>query len=163
VLSLTGPCCAAQLLLYSFALVTGAESGDILLACGTAVLSAFASEIGSAQLHPWKWYWWTLSVALWLVLALQMYGLFVRAKEAGSAIVQESRTLLLLLLIPFCAFPVLWVLGEEGLEVFPISYEVGFSCIADMVCKVVYGLYLLLSVLPQEEDALEGAEKTSLV
>lgn len=151
------------LLIYSFALVTNAESGDVVLAMGTAALMSFASEIGSAQLHPYKWAWWTLGVVLWIVLALQMYGLFVRAKEAGASLVAEIRILLLLLLLPFCAFPVLWVLGEEGLEVFPISYEVGFGCIADIVCKIVYGLYLLLSVLPREEQELEGAEKTSLV
>ncbi|KAJ1480399.1 hypothetical protein T484DRAFT_1956671, partial [Baffinella frigidus] len=34
------------LLIYSFALVTNAESGDVVLAMGTAALMSFASEIG---------------------------------------------------------------------------------------------------------------------
>jgi len=72
--------------------------------------------------------------------------------------------LVLMVLISWCVYPIVWVLGEEGLEAINVNAEVAFVVLADLVSKIGYGLYLIFAVLPSSEEEGEGGqEKTSLV
>ena len=50
----------------------------------------------------------------------------------------------------------------QGLASISLDMEVGFICLADLVAKIGFGIYLLMAVLPADEEG-ENAEKTSLV
>jgi len=151
------------LVIYSLCLLANAEMGETILLLGLDMLMVLCAAIGATQLHPWKWIWWTFGCILLIVLAIQLWMVYVKAKEANSP---SSTGLLILTLLTICtafAYPAVWVLGEEGLEAFDINVETGVTVMADLVGKVVFGLYLLFAVLGAEEEDSEGAEKTSLV
>ena len=74
-----------------------------------------------------------------------------------------SQILTLITVVTAFVYPTVWVLGEEGLQAFDINVETGLTVVADLIGKVVFGLYLHFAVLGAEEEDAEGAEKTSLV
>jgi len=151
------------LIIYSLCLVANAEAGEIILLLGLDALMVGCAAIGATQLHPWKWIWWTLGCILLITLSVQLWMVYVKAKEANSPSSTGLLVLTLITLITGFVYPTVWVLGEEGLEAFDINVETGVTVMSDLVGKVVFGLYLLFSVLGGEEEDAEGAEKTSLV
>jgi len=151
------------LILYSLSLVANAEMGETILLLGLDALMVACAAIGATQLHPWKWIWWTFGCVLLLVLAIQIWMVYVKAKENNAPSAAGLQILTLITIITAFVYPTLWVLGEEGLEAFDINVETGVTVMTDLIAKVVFGLYLLFAVLGAEEEDGEGAEKTSLV
>merc|ERR1711939_236606 len=151
------------LVIYSLCQVANAEFGEIVFLLGLDMLMVACAAIGATQLHPWKWIWWTFGVIILIVLGVQLWMVYVKAKEANSPSSTGPLVLTLITIVTAFVYPTVWVLGEEGLEAFDINVETGFTVMADLVGKIVFGLYLLFAVLGAEEEDAEGAEKTSLV
>lgn len=153
----TGP-----LLLYSLADLCQAELPEVLMLVSVDFFMTAAAGIGSTELHPWKWIWWTIGMAFFVVLAIQVFGIVNQAKQAGNPLSYNINILALLLLLSWLVYDTVWVLGEEGLGAISISLEVGFVVLADLVSKIAYGLFLIFVVLPQKEEG-SSEEETSLV
>jgi bacteriorhodopsin len=151
------------LILYSLCMVANAEMGEIVLLLGLDLLMVGCTAIGATQLHPWKWIWWTFGVVILIVLSIQLWMVYTKAKEANSPSASGILILTLITIATAFVYPTVWVLGEEGLAAFDINVETGVIVMADLMAKVVFGLYLLFAVLGAEEEDAEGAEKTSLV
>ncbi|EKX47260.1 hypothetical protein GUITHDRAFT_106708 [Guillardia theta CCMP2712] len=151
------------LLLYSICDLTNAAKGETVMILGLDMLMVASSTIGATQLRPWKWFWWTVGIAFFVLLALQVWSLYSKAKESGNSYAAGLQVLVMILLVSFIVYPTVWVLGEEGLQAISINMESGLYVLVDLVSKIVFGLYLLFAVLGSEEQDSEGAEKTSLV
>lgn len=97
-----------------------------------------------------------------IIIMYQLVVFFGRVKEDSADIADSFRTLLAILIISWCVYPIMWVIGSEGLGAVSIDLEVGIITLTDLIAKIGFGLYLLFAVMPSEEES-EKAEKTSLV
>uniref|UniRef100_A0A6T8IZ18 Rhodopsin n=1 Tax=Hemiselmis andersenii TaxID=464988 RepID=A0A6T8IZ18_HEMAN len=150
------------LLLYDIAVVVDAELGEIVMLLGVDVLMIVSGYIGASVLHPYKWAWWTLGMFFFGIVMYMFVGFYSKCRETKPDVADKYKILLALTIVSWCVYPIMWVIGSEGLAAVSLDIEVGFICLADLVAKVGFGLYLLFAVLPTEEEG-EAAEKTSLV
>nr|AHH02131.1 protein 104 [synthetic construct] len=150
------------LLLLTLSMVAEAEAGMTILLIGIDMLMITSGAIGASVVHPYKWFWWTLGVIFFIVVMFMLVGLNSTVKENKPDIAIGFRTLIVLTAISWCVYPIVWVLGSEGLAAVHIDVEVGLICLADLVSKVVFGLYLVFSVNVGDNGG-DSAEKTSLV
>jgi len=153
------------LILLDIALLVRAEAGETVMLVGNDILMVIAASIGATQLSPIKWIWWVISIIFFVLIFLQLFGFLAKVRDdEDSSITQGVKVLIAITFISWCIYPIMWVLGAEGLNVISIDFEVGLICLADIVSKLGFGFYLMFAVLdPAKSEDAESAERTSLV
>jgi len=150
------------LLLYDIAAVADADLGEIVFLLGSDMLMIAAGYIGATVVSPYKWAWWTMGMIFFGIIIYMFVVLYTKVRENKPDVADNFKVLLAITSVSWCVYPIMWVIGSEGLASVSLDIEVGFICLADLVAKVGFGIYLLMAVLPADEEG-DNAEKTSLV
>jgi bacteriorhodopsin len=80
--------------------------------------------IGASVVHPWKWAWWTVGMFFFGIIIYKFVCFYSKVKEANADLADNFRTLLAITVISWCVYPIVWVLGSEGLAAITIDMEV---------------------------------------
>ena len=96
------------------------------------------------------------TVAMIVLLYLVVTRLFSAAAGQSPAVQQIFRTLALLTVILWSLYPVVWVIGTEGVGAVGVSTEVFLFLVLDLLAKVGFG-FLLLTNRQALSDVASGA------
>ena len=154
------------LLLIDLALVVGASRNTIatlvgldVAMIGTGVLAALTGSNAPGNFDPLtaRIVWWGVSTAFLVVLLYFLVGqvsqIASRRSGAASSLFGRLRNILLVL---WSVYPILWIVGTEGLGLVPLFVETAGFMILDLSAKVGFG-YILLANL----DTLESGRATT--
>ncbi|WP_267641297.1 bacteriorhodopsin [Haloarchaeobius amylolyticus] len=136
------------LLLLDLALLAGASRNTIFTLVGldaamivTGLGGALATEGMAYRLA-----WWGISCGFFLVLLYFLVGkLSAAAAEQSGDVAQLFGTLRNLTLVLWTAYPIVWLIGTEGLGLVGIYPETAIFMVLDLSAKVGFGFLLLRS------------------
>ena len=156
------------LLLLDLALLVDADQGTILALVGADGIMIGTGLIGAlTQVYQYRFIWWAISTAAMLyILYVLFFGFTAKANEMREDVASTFMILRNLTIILWSAYPVVWLVGSEGVGVVPLSVETLLFMILDVSAKVGFGLLLLRSraifgdVEAPEPSAGEGAAAT---
>jgi bacteriorhodopsin len=151
------------LLLIDLALLIGANRNEIatlvgldVAMIGTGLLATLTGgEGGVLSAGAQRLVWWGVSTAFLLVLLYFLFGELARKADRSSAGSLFSR-LRGIIVVLWIAYPVLWLLGTEGLGIVSLYVETALFMVLDLSAKVGFGFILL-----QGLGSIEGAPETS--
>lgn len=104
------------------------------------LLGLWAGATGGAG----RYILWGLStIAMIALLYLVVTRLFAAANEQSPAVRSVFRTLAVLTVVLWSLYPVVWLIGAEGVGAVGTSGEVGLFLVLDLLAKVGFGFILL--------------------
>mmetsp|Transcript_34505 Transcript_34505/g.91077 ORF Transcript_34505/g.91077 Transcript_34505/m.91077 type:complete len:104 (+) Transcript_34505:658-969(+) len=103
-------------------------------------------------------------MVFFVLIFLQLFGFLAKVRDDEDvSTTQGIKILVAITFISFCVYPIMWVLGSEGLSAVSLNFEVGLICLADLVSKIAFGFYLMFGIDSKAEETVDTAERTSLV
>jgi bacteriorhodopsin len=146
------------LLLLDLNLLAGADRDTIQT---LAVLDVFMIGTGLVgaltQVPTFRYIWWTVSTIALLVI---VYFLFVNLTQKAETFSEDRagtfKTLRNLTIVLWLVYPVMWLVGTEGLGLVGLFSETLGFMILDVLAKVGFGFILLRS-----RAIFEGFETTT--
>jgi bacteriorhodopsin len=155
------------LLLYDLALLAGADRNTIyslvgldVLMIGTGALATLSGGSGVLSAGAERLVWWGISTGFLLVLLYFLFSkLTARASELSGDVQSKFSTLRNMILVLWLVYPVLWLVGTEGLGLVGLGIETAAFMMLDLTAKIGFGFILLQShaVLDEGQTAPEGA------
>ena len=155
------------LLLYDLALLAGADRNTIyslvgldVLMIGTGALATLSGGSGVLSAGAERLVWWGISTGFLLVLLYFLFSkLTARASELSGDVQSKFSTLRNMILVLWLVYPVLWLVGTEGLGLVGLGIETAAFMVLDLTAKIGFGFILLQShaVLDEGQTAPEGA------
>jgi bacteriorhodopsin len=141
------------------ALVGGVIGADVLM-----ILTGLFASLSENDTTRYVWY--VISCGFFLaVLALIAGPVRAEGRAAGTATFALFQRLAVVLAVLWFIYPVLWLLGTEGLSVIGLTAEVAVFAIIDLSAKVVFGIMLVSGVASlthgREERPVESRGQAS--
>ena len=145
------------LLLLDLALLAGATREAITWLMGLDVLMISTGFFAGITAGNIRYVWFAVScvIFLWMLWVL-LAEILKAAKQRSPEVRSKFNQLAVLLAILWTIYPILWILGTEGVNAIGITGEVATFAIIDLVAKVGFG-FLLLSNRKVLEAARPGA------
>jgi bacteriorhodopsin len=143
------------LLLIDLALLAGAARNTIATLVGldvamiaTGLVGALTADQGETILGlgtgAQRLIWWGVSTAFFVVLLYYLVGtLSGEAADRPGEVGSLFRTLRNLTIVLWSAYPIVWLLGTEGLGIVPLYWETAAFMVLDLSAKVGFGAILL--------------------
>lgn len=127
------------------ALIGGVIGADVVM----IVTGLFASLSASDTV---RYTWYAISCGAFLVVLALVYGpVRSAAKAQGGETLALFGSLLSILTVLWFIYPVLWLLGTEGLDVIGLTAEIAVFAIIDLTAKVGFGLLLVTRIAGARE------------
>jgi bacteriorhodopsin len=132
------------LLLLDLALLAGATKEAIAWLLGLDVMMIATGFFAGITASDIRWVWFAVSCVifvwmLWVLLAEILKAAGNRPPEVRS----KFNQLAIILAVVWTIYPILWVLGTEGINVIGIEGEVATFAVIDLIAKVGFGFLLL--------------------
>lgn len=132
----------------------GENKTAIYGAIGADVYMILTGLAGALSVDASRWVWYTFScIGFIAVLALLFGPLRKNAAEAGRE--APYVRLIIVLTVLWIQYPIVWLLGEEGLRVLPPAGETVWYTALDVLAKVAFG-FLSLAAVNALEPAVES-------
>lgn len=133
-------------------LVGGVIAADVLMII-TGLFAALSTDSFN------KYVWYTISCVFFLIVLVLLWGpVRQAARTQSSAIEGLYGRLLAILTVLWLIYPVLWLLGTEGLDLISLDAEVLVFVVIDVSAKVGFGLLLVMGAKKiVHRPAAEGA------
>ncbi|WP_136716467.1 bacteriorhodopsin [Halorientalis salina] len=149
------------LLLLDLALLAGANRNTIGtligLDVGMIVTGFIATIITTSQ--AMRITWWGISSAFFLVLLYVLVSrLSAQAATQPGDVGDLFGTLRNLTILLWTAYPIVWLIGTEGLALVPLYWETAAFMVLDVTAKVGFGFLLLRSRGTLEASRVETPE-----
>ena len=137
---------ASQLAAYllDLALLAGATMEAIVWLLGLDVMmiaTGFFAGVTSTNLR-WVWFIVSSVIFVWLLWVL-LAEVLKAARQRPPEVRSKFNQLAILLAVLWTIYPILWILGTEGLNVIGITGEVATFTVIDLIAKVGFGFLLL--------------------
>jgi bacteriorhodopsin len=127
----------------TMATLVGLDVGMILTGLVAALNTEGALGIGNDGV---RLVWWGVSTGFFVVLLYYLLAtLSSQAKNAPSDVQSTFGTLRNLILVLWSAYPVVWLVGSEGLGLVGLYPETAAFMVLDLTAKVGFGIILLSS------------------
>lgn len=96
---------------------------------------------------PFKYVWWSVGTLLFLVVALRLHAV-VQESEArvGTAAYDVLKTLAMITTAMWLGYPLMILLGADGVGAIPTKAELGCLTLLDLSAKAGAFIYLLFNV-----------------
>jgi bacteriorhodopsin len=133
------------------AVVWGLVGSDLIM-----IVTALAFGLSTVA---WvKWTWFAISCGAFLAV---FYGIFVQLREENASERADVRTAFLrnavFLSAVWCAYPVVLLVGQDGLGILSPAVALAIVAILDLTAKVVYGVTATLETTRAvDRDLAEG-------
>jgi bacteriorhodopsin len=154
------------LLLLDIALLAGADRNTIGALIGLDAFMIITGLVGALTPQPtFRYVWWTIST---IALVFILYFLYVNLGRAAAEKDEDTQAtfnvLRNVILVLWSVYPILWLVGTEGLGLVGLYGETLLFMVLDVLAKVGFGFILLRSraILGEEPTAPEpSAEATA--
>jgi bacteriorhodopsin len=143
------------LLLYDLALLAGADTEDIAALVGLDVMMIVTGIMATLAIAPvealggidgHRVLWWGVSTGFMIVLLYFLFGgLSEKVSQLDGDTKSTFNTLRILIVILWSAYPVVWIIGSEGLGYIPLTAETAAFAALDLTAKIGFGIILLRS------------------
>jgi bacteriorhodopsin len=135
------------LLLLDLGLLAGADRNTIGALIGLDAFMIITGLVGAlTKVFTFRFVWWTVSTIAFLFILYYLYGaLSARMDEMSDDAQSTFKTLRTLVVVLWSVYPVLWLVGTEGLGLVGLFGETLGFMILDVTAKVGFGLVLLRS------------------
>jgi bacteriorhodopsin len=136
------------LLLLDLALLAGANRNTIATLVGLDVGMIITGLVGALTTasQTMRIAWWGISCGFFLVLLYVLVSrLSARAAEQSGDVASLFGTLRNLVILLWTAYPIVWIVGTEGLGLIPLNIETAVFMVLDVTAKVGFGFLLLRS------------------
>ena len=157
------------LLIYDLALLAGADTEDIAALVGLDVMMIVTGVIATLTIVPvdalggidgHRVLWWGVSTGFMIVLLGFLFaGLSDKVAQLDSETRSTFNLLRILIVVLWSAYPVVWIIGSEGLGVVSLTVETAAFAALDLTAKIGFGIILLRShsILESEPTAASDA------
>jgi len=146
------------LLLLDLALLAGANRNTIWTLVGLDVgmiATGFIATITSVS-QTSRIVWWGISSGFFLVLLYVLVSrLSAQAASRPGDVGSLFSTLRNLTILLWTAYPIVWIIGTEGLGLVPLYWETAAFMVLDVSAKVGFGFLLLRSHGTLEQASVE--------
>jgi bacteriorhodopsin len=138
------------------AVVWGLVGSDLIM-----IVTALAFGLSTVA---WvKWTWFAISCGAFLAV---FYGIFVQLREENASERADIRSAFLrnavFLSAVWCAYPVVLLVGQDGLGILSPAVALAIVAILDLTAKVVYGVMATLETTRAvDRDLAEGKVATT--
>jgi len=136
------------LLLLDLALLARADTNTIYTLIGLDVFMIGTGLIGAlvTMTVVYRLTWWAISTAaLLFLLYFLIKSLGELSDERPPEVNSLVNTLQNLLIVLWLAYPVVWIVGTEGIGLIPLYWETAAFMVLDLSAKVGFGFVLLRS------------------
>lgn len=132
------------LLLLDLALLAGATREAIAWLMGLDVLMISTGFFAGITAGNIRYVWFVVScvIFLWMLWVL-LAEILKAARQRPPEVRSKFNQLAVLLAILWTVYPILWILGTEGVNAIGITGEVATFAIIDLIAKVGFGFLLL--------------------
>lgn len=132
------------LLLLDLALLAGATKEAIVWLLGLDVMMIATGFFAGVTAGDIRWIWFAVSsvIFIWLLWVL-LAEILKSAKQRPPEVQKKFFQLAIILAVVWTIYPILWVLGTEGINVIGLEGEVATFAIIDLIAKVGFGFLLL--------------------
>ena len=161
------------LLIYDLALLAGADTEDIAALVGLDVMMIVTGVIATLAIVPvdsigfgidaHRILWWGVSTGFMIVLLGFLFGgLSDKVSQLDSETKSTFNLLRILIVVLWSAYPVVWIIGSEGLGVVGLPVETAAFAALDLTAKIGFGIILLRShSILESEPAAAGDAATA--
>lgn len=126
-------------------LVAGVIGADVVM-----IATGLFASLSSSDTTRYVWY--IISCGAFLAVLGLIYGpVRAAAKAQGGNTITLFNSLVSILTVLWFIYPVLWLLGTEGLEVIGLTAEIAVFAIIDLTAKVGFGLLLVTRIAGARE------------
>lgn len=146
------------LLLLDLALLAGLRRDLIASIMGLDVIMIVTGLVAAMSVDDSARYiWYVVSCVAMIGIFVILFGQMAKvAKSKGGKAAGLYRTLTFLLIALWTIYPILWLLGTEGLGILDLTGEIIVFAIIDVTAKVGFGFILLTN-----KDALKESGSAS--
>ncbi len=123
------------------------------------VVMILTGVAGGATGSNFKWFWFVISTIAFLIVLGLLWGP-LRAQmnryepEGGPRLFY---TLAGMLTVLWVLYPIVWIVGTEGVGAVPASVEVFFYAVLDILAKIAFGAMLLGGIRGQAPSSVLGS------
>ena len=151
---LTGLCLTAMHSPFRrWALLLGLVFTDFYM-IATGVVAGFSPTGSSA-----KWAWYLISSGAFLFIYVGLWGpLRLEAEKSGPRAAALYKTNATILSVVWFAYPVIFLLGTEGVRAIDATATAALYTIVDVIAKVVYGIFSLAGTRKKITEDLAAGE-----
>jgi len=152
------------LLLLDLALLAGANRNTIAtlvsLDVGMIVTGLVGALVTASQ--AMRIAWWGISCGFFVVLLYVLVSrLSTQAAQRSGDVASLFGTLRNLVLLLWTAYPIVWIIGTEGLGLVPLNIETAAFMVLDVTAKVGFGFLLLRSRNVIDQASAEASDATA--
>lgn len=131
------------LLLLELGVVAGLRPKLLAGVLGADIFMILTGLLANLESLPTAYLWYTISTGAFVAIALSLFTEFAASADLRSPrINQLFKKLRNILITLWVAYPIIWILGAEGIEFIPTGIEVALYAIVDLCAKVGFGLVL---------------------
>ena len=150
------------LLLIDLALLAGANRNTISTLVGLDVGMIVTGLVGAlvTSSQTMRIVWWGISCGFFLALLYILVSrLSAQASTQPGSVGALFSTLRNVVILLWTAYPIVWIVGTEGLGLIPLYWETAVFMVLDVLAKVGFGFLLLRSrnVLDQVSSSTADA------
>jgi bacteriorhodopsin len=149
------------LLLLDLALIAGANRNTISTLVGLDVGMILTGLVGAlvTTSQAMRLAWWGISCGFFLVLLYVLVSrLSTQAATQSGDVASLFGTLRNLIILLWTAYPIVWIVGTEGLGIVGLYPETAAFMVLDVTAKVGFGFILLRSRSVLDDATASAAE-----
>ncbi|HTL87865.1 MAG TPA: bacteriorhodopsin [Leptolyngbya sp.] len=132
------------LLLLDLGVISGIRPKLIMGVIGADVFMIVTGFVATLAAAPINYLWYVISCGAFLAIIASLFTEFSatarRRSPKVNSLFQKLRNILVVLWI---AYPIVWILGAEGLRVIDVGVETACYAILDLCAKVGFGFVLV--------------------
>lgn len=131
------------LLLLDLGVIAGCRPKLIAGVLGADIFMILTGLVATLEGSPTNYLWYTISSGAFIAILIALFTEFsATARRRNGKVNKLFQTLRNVLTVLWIAYPIVWILGPEGLTVLSIGVETACYAILDLFAKVGFGLIL---------------------
>ena len=131
------------LLLLDLGILAGARPKLIGAVIGADIFMIVTGVIASVTTPPENYIWYVISCGAFLALLWALFSEYsTTARSRDNKVSSLFSTMRNLLVVLWICYPIVWILGAQGIEIIGTAWEAFFYAVLDVTAKVIFGLIL---------------------
>ena len=131
------------LLLLDLGILAGARPKLIGAVIGADIFMIVTGVIASLTTPPENFIWYVISCGAFVALLWALFSEYsATARRRDDKVSKLFSTMRNLLVVLWICYPIVWILGAQGITIIGTAWEAFFYAVLDVTAKVVFGLIL---------------------
>ena len=136
------------LLLLDLGVLSGARPKLIGAVIGADMFMIATGLIATLVVPPENFVWYVISCGAFLALLWALFSEYTdTARRRDEKVHKLFSTLRNLLTVLWIGYPIVWILGAQGIAIIGLAWEAFLYAVLDVTAKVVFGLILTIFAL----------------